>query len=331
MTKISVVIPSYNSRATIESCIESVLATGDGSLEIVVVDDASTDQSSVLIDALAARHPGVIRLVFQPNNGGPAKARNTGAKEASGELLFFLDSDTEILPDALKQFRLRIQEADAVVGIYHHEPTNKGWVPLYKALINYYFFARKGVIPYEVFDSSRAGIRKAVFDAAGGFNEDLGWGMDYENEELGYRLCRTYRMLLDPAVAARHQFPGFAKLTRVYFLRVALWMEVFLKRKKFESGGVTGADTGLATGSLLAAFCLSPLALLGFGWVPLILFIVYLWGYAGFFLFVFKTRPAFLPMGILLNIWFSLCIGAGAAWGLLRTLLGRQQASADMH
>ena len=45
----------------------------------------------------------------------------------------------------------------AVVGLYHHEPTNAGAVPRYKALLNYYFFARKGAIAYEVFDSSRAG------------------------------------------------------------------------------------------------------------------------------------------------------------------------------
>ena len=85
---------------------------------------------------------------------------------------------------------------------------NAGAVPQYKAMLNYYFFARKGVIRYEVFDSARAGIRREVFDALGGFNESLGWGMDYENEEFGYRLTREHTNLLDPAIAVRHQFPG---------------------------------------------------------------------------------------------------------------------------
>src|SRR5208337_3827866 len=105
---------------------------------------------------------------------------------------------------ALNNFVARIEQCDAVTGIYHYESLNRGWAPAYKALLNYYFFSRRGVIEYEVFDASRAGIKAAVFQDLGGFNESLGWGLDYENEEFGYRLAKKHKNLLDPSVVVKH-------------------------------------------------------------------------------------------------------------------------------
>ena len=329
-------IPSYNSSTTIERCIQSVLDTGDRSVEVIVVDDASTDRSPDLVEVIAAANPESIKVLCQQKNGGPAKARNAGAREARGEFLFFLDSDTAMLPDALANFRKRIAFADAVVGIYDVLPLNKGWVPLYKALLNNYFFTRKGVTNYEVFDSARAGIRAKVFHAVGGFNETLSWGMDYENEELGYRLCENFKLVLDPTIAVKHEFPGLKKLTHTYFFRVALWMEILLVRRKFESGGVTSAETGLCSASLLGAAILAPLPFLQItetgNWVSavaaLLLFAFYLYGYCGLFAFVLKREAWFLLPAITLNIYFTLVISLGASLGVLRTLTRKSQASA---
>jgi glycosyltransferase involved in cell wall biosynthesis len=191
MPKISVIIPCYNANATIQSCLESVLQSKMKNFEIIVVDDASTDSSIDQIKKVQHQYPNKIKLLHLNKNSGPASARNKGAHEASGDSLFFLDSDTRILPSALSNFSKQIQNTDAVVGIYDKKPINSGVVPLYKALLNYYFFSRKGVIPYEVFDSSRAGIRRSVFESLRGFNETLTWGMDYENEEFGYRIVKS--------------------------------------------------------------------------------------------------------------------------------------------
>ncbi|MDA1131777.1 MAG: glycosyltransferase family 2 protein [Proteobacteria bacterium] len=333
---ISVIIPSYNSAGTIADCIRSVLETGYAPLEILVVDDCSTDESPGIVEGIAAEHADRVRLVRQPRNAGPACARNAGARAAKGEFYFFLDSDTRMLPGALASFRNRIEDADAVVGIYDLQPLNPGAAPLYKALLNYYFFARKGVIGYEVFDSSRAGIRAKAFEAVGGFDESLGWGMDYENEDLGYRLIEQHSMLLDPEISVRHHFPGFCKLARTYFLRVALWMEIFASRRKFESGGVTSAGTGLSSAALLAALPLAMASLLplpapapaGLAATGAVLFVVYLAGYAGFFAFVARHRPVFLVPAVLLNIAFTVIIGAGAAYGLLKVLSGTSRVAA---
>jgi succinoglycan biosynthesis protein ExoO len=100
----------------------SVLETKDPQIEVIVVYDASTVKSLQLVKALAATHANAIKLYCQSINGGPAKARNAGAARAKGKYLFFLDSDTEMEPYSIKNFRHRILGADAVIGIYDKIP-----------------------------------------------------------------------------------------------------------------------------------------------------------------------------------------------------------------
>lgn len=317
---------------TLENCVDSVLRTGYAPLEIIIVDDCSTDKSFSIAQELEKSNPGTVKVIQQAVNGGPALARNAGARIADGEYYFFLDSDTEMLPDALYCFaeRMKDPEIDAVIGIYDSQPLNDGAAPLYKALLNNYFFLRKGVIEYEVFDSARAGIRSNVFDDLGGFNESLKWGMDYENEELGYRIIEKYNMVLDPSIAVKHVFPCWKKLTTTYFLRVALWMQVFLSRKKFESGGVTSAGTGVSSAAILASlffflFAFLPTPYRDVSYVlAAISFAVYVYGYLGFFAFTAARNPAFLLVAVLLNIYFTIIIAAGASFGLLRHVFGKQ-------
>ncbi len=323
--KISVIIPSYNSSKTIAKCVLSVINTGYPSLEVIVVDDVSTDDSPWIVEELISEYPNIVRLVRHKFNSGPAKARNTGAKCATGDYYFFLDSDTEILPDALDRFIKRMEDADAVTGIYHFEPLNEGWAQEYKALLNYYFFSRKGVIEYEVFDASRAGIRSEVFEKLGGFHEGLKWGMDYENEEFGYRLCKNYKNLLDPSIIVKHMFPDVGKSTKTYFLRVSLWMEIFLCRQKFESGGVTSAETGISTAAFLFFIVTFPFMWLHFylGLIPLLFLAVYLYGYVGFFKFTLQKKPLFLPVATFLNLYFTIILCVAALFGTIKVITGR--------
>ena len=328
MDKISVIIPTYNAETTLEACLRSIIATGYTPLEIIVGDDYSSDSSPAIVARLAAEFPGIVNPLSLPGRSGPAKVRNAGARVATGTLLFFLDSDTVMDKMALARFAERILDADAVVGIYDAEPLNSGLAARYKGYLNHYFFSRNGVIPYEVFDASRAGIRADVFADVGGYNEALTWGMDFENEDLGYRLIKAgYRMLLDPSIHVRHHFPDFTKLTRTYFTRVAQWMEIFLIRRRFESGGVTSAGTGISTASLLLAFGLLPfLALTPYmGLTSLVCVGIYFYGYQGFFRYVLARRPSFLGPAILLNVYFTMVLALGASTGLSRVIAGRSQ------
>ena len=102
---ISVVIPLYNKEKTIKKTLNSILLQSYSNYEIVIVDDGSTDDSYSIVSNYVESNieKQRIRLLHQ-ENGGPSKARNTGAKHAQGEWIVFLDADDELLPDALNTF-----------------------------------------------------------------------------------------------------------------------------------------------------------------------------------------------------------------------------------
>lgn len=97
---ISVIVPVYNVRFCLEECLESILGQSYADLEIILIDDGSTDGSGAVCDAYAARDER-IRVIHQPNRGLSA-ARNAGLEIARGEYISFVDSDDYLLPDALE-------------------------------------------------------------------------------------------------------------------------------------------------------------------------------------------------------------------------------------
>ncbi len=98
--RVSVIIPAFNAEATIEWAIASACRQTERKLELIVVDDASCDQTSAIV-AEAAKSDTRIRLLRQPANAGPAAARNRGIAAARGEWIALLDADDSYLPDRL--------------------------------------------------------------------------------------------------------------------------------------------------------------------------------------------------------------------------------------
>ncbi len=99
----TVVIPAYNEGAMVEQSIESVAAARypRGRLEILVVDDGSTDDTWTYIQRAAARHPGLVKAMQLERNQGKRAALATGFRAARGDILVTIDSDSVIEPDAL--------------------------------------------------------------------------------------------------------------------------------------------------------------------------------------------------------------------------------------
>ena len=96
---ISVIIPVYNVDGYLQRCLQSLEEqTIFDRLEIVLVDDGSTDASGALCDEFAARHENV--RVFHKSNGGVSAARNDGIERATGNYYLFLDSDDFLRADA---------------------------------------------------------------------------------------------------------------------------------------------------------------------------------------------------------------------------------------
>ena len=101
MPRFSVIVPAYNAAGTIEATIRSVLAQTAADLELIVVDDGSSDDTRGLIAAIA-RSDARVELIAQPNQG-VAGARNTGIERASAVYLSFLDNDDLWMPRYLEE------------------------------------------------------------------------------------------------------------------------------------------------------------------------------------------------------------------------------------
>lgn len=91
MKLLSVTIPSYNSQDYMEHCIESLLPGGED-VEIIVVDDGSTDRTAEIADAYAEKYPTIVKAVHQ-ENGGHGEAVNAGIRNATGLYFKVVDSD----------------------------------------------------------------------------------------------------------------------------------------------------------------------------------------------------------------------------------------------
>lgn len=113
--KVSVIIPVYNIETYLEQCLESVCNQTLQDIQIIVVDDGSTDSSPAICDAFARRYPHILEC-YHKENGGSASARNLGLEHATGEYIGFIDSDDWVEPDMYeKMYRAAIQkDADMV-------------------------------------------------------------------------------------------------------------------------------------------------------------------------------------------------------------------------
>lgn len=125
MKKISVIVPVYNSIDCLERCARSILAQTHPCLEILLIDDGSTDGTDKLCERLAAEDSRI--RTYHKKNGGASSARNVGLKLASGDYLGFVDSDDYIEPYVYEEM-LRVLEAGnySVVQISRDEVDEAG-------------------------------------------------------------------------------------------------------------------------------------------------------------------------------------------------------------
>lgn len=100
MTTISVIVAAWNASQTIARCVESVMAQQDVGIELIIVDDCSTDTTVEVVTALQQQYPQ-LKLLRRTENGGPSRARNQALEAASGEWIAVVDADDTIEPQRL--------------------------------------------------------------------------------------------------------------------------------------------------------------------------------------------------------------------------------------
>ena len=199
--------------------------------------------------------------------------------------------------------------------------------PYFPHFFYYHFFRHKKPFAYETFNGQIAAIKKEAYISSGGYNKEIVWGIDNENEEFGRRIIKNHLLLVDPNFQVKHNFPGFRKLTVTYFNRVSTWMYIFMQDFRFESGGPAAMDSGLAAISvpIMILFLTLSLSFNKFFIIFFLIFmIIWLYGYLNFFIYIAKNKLNFLFSSILLNLWFSTIISFGAFWGIIKWLNGNR-------
>ena len=138
---VSVVIPVYNTEKYLRRCMDALLAQtiDKKDLELVVVNDGSTDSSPEILEEYREKYPDLIRI-YNKTNGGQATARNLGIQKATGEYIGFADSDDYVDPTLFKKLydKARAEDADLCECHYHsmleQSKTGPDGLPLYKEI-----------------------------------------------------------------------------------------------------------------------------------------------------------------------------------------------------
>lgn len=189
---VSVIIPTYNRAGSIIKAVESVLNQTYQNIEIIVVDDNSSDNTEELIKLLSSKK---IKYIKNEINLGPSGARNKGIQHAKGNYIAFQDSDDEWLPGKLEKQLLLFQKEDygLVYCAYRY----------LKGSLNYKYPSEKysleeleGNIFESMFEMNKIStqtmiIKKEVLEQVGGFEENL---RCLEDWELALRICYRYKV-----------------------------------------------------------------------------------------------------------------------------------------
>lgn len=137
---VSVIIPSYNSERFVQYAIESLEKQTYPHLEIIIVDDGSTDQTISRLKALQHQHS--FQLIEQANQG-PGAARNTGMQQAKGDFICFLDADDRLLPGSIEK-RLKCMMQNPTITLIFNDVIrlDKQDTPGYPFLAHHHFLQK---------------------------------------------------------------------------------------------------------------------------------------------------------------------------------------------
>jgi glycosyltransferase involved in cell wall biosynthesis len=203
--RVSVVMACYNAAPFLRAAVDSVLGQTHEDVELIVVDDGSTDQSREILKAY-----GDSVVVIEQENRGPYPARNAGIRACTGEYVAFLDADDYWAPDCLQKLRTALDESAAAVAycgwqnIGLEGPRGEPFVPPDYEAENKQERLLKAAAPWPI---HAALVRRTLIGEVGGFGEELSTCMDYD---LWLRISYSRPIVRVPEVMAfyRHHDRG---------------------------------------------------------------------------------------------------------------------------
>jgi glycosyltransferase involved in cell wall biosynthesis len=179
--RVSVVVPAFNMAAYIAGTVQSAMRQTMSALELIVVDDGSTDQTVTVARAVAGDDPRV-RVVPQPH-GGVSRARNLAMTLASAPVFALLDSDDEWMPTFLET-GLRVLDSRPEVSVVTNNAINRGGrlngLPYWRETEGQRAISKLDIIEREDSVCIMSIFRRTVFERIGGFDERLMGNEDYD-------------------------------------------------------------------------------------------------------------------------------------------------------
>lgn len=228
---VSVIVPAYNCRSSIEKCVESLKALDYPNYEILIMDDGSRDGTGEYLDTVDG-----IR-VMHLENGGPGRARNIGLEHARGEYVAFTDADCVVDRNWLRALVQRFRK-DEVVGVGGDQQSPADETRFGKHVNDFLkavgfvaaYVKRRGSSYRRVAHNPTCNVayKKEVVKKIGGFNEALWPGEDVELDHLLAR--KGHRFLYTPDAVVYHYRPRtLGAFSRMMF-RYG-WAQAYLVRK----------------------------------------------------------------------------------------------------
>lgn len=329
---VSVVVPVHYGGEAFRACALALAEALGPHDEWVVVADGETDGAWRDLPDTEA----VVRTVVRAEAGGPASARNDGARAASGDVLFFVDADVVVRPDTIERVRRRFAEdADltALVGSYDAAPADPAFLSQFRNLLHHYVH-QTAPEAIATFWTGCGAVRRDAFLRLGGFDE--GYAVPcIEDVEFGYRLGDAgHRAALDPNLQVTHlKRWSFVDMLRTDVLRrAAPWTELILERGTVENAlnvDVRGRVSVASVAALGLAALMAPVVpLLAAAEAATALGVLAV-ANAPFYRYLRQIRGAgFVARALPWHVVYYACAGAGFVVGAVRSFARKRGPAA---
>jgi glycosyltransferase involved in cell wall biosynthesis len=325
--RISVIIPNYNGSSTIGKCLEAAFSSEYDNFDIIVTDDCSTDNSAEIIKGFPCK------FISLDKHSGASKARNAGAKNSSGEVLFFIDADCLLQKNTLASVnKTFLAGEDSIIGgTYTVIPYDNSFFSAFQSIFINYSETKKE--PPDYMPAHAMVISSEIFMKSKGFQENF--LPILEDVEFSHRLRKMgYKLTMNSEILVQHIFNfTLIKSMKNAFRKSLYWTIYSLKNKDLL------ADSGTASTELkfnVASFFFSIFLLLLFFLTRdgILIVLIFILQTINIRIVNWKLVKAFLDAKGLLfafcsclyyTILYPIPIGAGAFSGILRYMWGHKR------
>lgn len=227
---ISIVIPAFNCENTLKKCLDSLLGLTWPNVEIIIINDGSTDRTPEIL----SKFSGI--TIINTRNRGPSNARNSGIKKAKGEYIAFTDSDCIVKPDWLDElYRGFTEEKVAGVGGDQQSPADESHfgktIQDFMKTVGFftdYLKNRRKLIKTNHNPTCNVLYRKSILLEIGGFDEKLWPG---EDVDIDLKILRKgYSLFYNPKAVVYHYRPQNLKAFSRMMERYG-WAQAYLVKK----------------------------------------------------------------------------------------------------